>query len=186
MKNVPNRGGESAATHQYLLAIYQISRNKGVARTSDIATVLKVRSPSVTNMLERLAARNLIAYRKYEGGRLAPEGEAIAKELLARADVFEKFLKRIDVPDRLAEKDARVLESGLSAQTMRQMERFVRFVDLFGQDPCFFSHFRRYCAGGAIDASKTPYCALSGPAMRGGRKRRPGPPSRSARPGKTS
>ena len=174
----PRRRAESPATRHYLLAIHQISRNKGVARTGDIATVLKISSPSVTNMLDQLAARDLIAYRKYEGARLAPDGEAIVRALSARADVFRKFLKRIDVPDPLAEQDGRVLENGLSAQTMRQMERFVRFVDLFGQDPCFFAHFRRYCAGGTIDASQNPYCALKTAAPKRRKRTRADPGNR--------
>ncbi|MCL6088748.1 MAG: metal-dependent transcriptional regulator [Candidatus Marsarchaeota archaeon] len=157
--NATHGAGERSSVHHYLLAIYQISKNKGVARTTDIATVLKVSSPSVTNMLERLTERGLITHRKYQGARLAPDGEAIVKALTARANVFKKFFKRIDVPEHLIDKDAHVLEAGLSVQTMRQMERFVRFVDLFGEDPCFFAHFKRYCAGG-LDMGKTPFCGL--------------------------
>ncbi|VVB57671.1 Transcriptional regulator MntR [uncultured archaeon] len=152
--------GERSALHHYLLAIHHISLNKGVARTRDIALVLKIRPPSVTNMLERLSARHLILYKKYECARLAPEGEAIVKTLTARAAVFMRFLQRIGAPAHLVEQDAQALESGLSGPTMRQMERFVRFIDLFGEDPCFLAYFRRYCAGEMPWRERPPYCGL--------------------------
>lgn len=158
--SAPRAGSEPGALRHYLLAIHQIARNKGVARTKDIATVLKVSSPSVTNMLERLAAKGLVLYRPYQGARLSPEGEAMVKTLAARASIFMRFLKRIDVPEHLIEADARMLESGLSAHTLRQMERFVRFVDLFGDDPCFLAQFRRYCSGELGTDAGSPACSL--------------------------
>jgi len=158
-KNIETEGG-SRAEQNYLLAIYQISRNKGVASTGDIATVLKVRSPSVTNMLDLLAKKSLITYRKYQGAMLAPGGMQIVKSLTARANVFKRFLSRIGVSAHLVDKDAQVLESGLSAQSMRKMEKFVRFVDLFGEHPCFFEHFKKYCEGGVLDASSRCACSL--------------------------
>ena len=152
--------GERSSLHHYLLAIHHISRNKGAARTSDIALVLKIRPPSVSNMLERLAARHLVLYKKYEGARLSPEGEAIVRTLTARAAVFKRFLERIGAPAHLAERDAQAMENGLSGPTMRQMERFVRFIDLFGQDPCFLAYFRRYCTGELDWRERPPYCGL--------------------------
>ncbi|PIT84929.1 hypothetical protein COU37_00195 [Candidatus Micrarchaeota archaeon CG10_big_fil_rev_8_21_14_0_10_45_29] len=150
----------SRAEQNYLLAIYQISKNKGVASTGDIAKVLKVRSPSVTNMLDNLEKKSLITYRKYQGAMLAPEGAGVVKSLTARANVFKRFLSRIGVPAHLVEKDSHVLESGLSAQSMRKMEKFVRFVDLFGEHPCFFEHFKKYCEGGVPQERGNCACSL--------------------------
>lgn len=160
MAKISQAAEGSPAEHNYLLAIYQISKNKGVASTGDIATVLKVRSPSVTNMLDSMAKKNFITYRKYHGAMLAPDGAEIVKSLTARANVFKRFLSRIGVPAHLVEKDSHVLESGLSAQSMRRMEKFVRFVDLFGEHPCFFEHFKKYCDGGVPQESASCACSL--------------------------
>jgi len=140
----------SKAEQDYLLAIYHISKNKGAARTTDIATVLNIKSPSVTDMLSKLSKKNLILYKKYEGARLAPKGDEIAKSLLSRQIIFKKFLKRLFIPENLIEKDAQVFEHGLSRTTMRQFAKFVQFMDLFGDNPCFFAHFKNYCEKGEI------------------------------------
>ena len=140
----------SRAEQDYLLAIYQISKNKGVARTTDLAKALRIKSPSVTDMLNKLRNKNLILYKKYEGARLAPAGLKVAKSQLISQVAFKKFLKRIFIPSHLIEKDAHVLEHGLSATTMRQFSKFVQFIELFGETPCFFAHFKIYCQKGKI------------------------------------
>lgn len=150
----------SQSEQSYLLAIYHISKNKGVARTCDLASVLKIKSPSVTDMLSKLAQKNLILYKKYEGARLSQKGGEVAKSLLSRQQIFKKFLRRIYIPQNLIEKDAHVLEHGLSPTTMRQFAKFVQFMDLFGENPCFFAHFKSYCSAGKI-AGKIPALRLS-------------------------
>ena len=141
---------KSKAEQDYILAIYQISRNKGSARTSDIAKVLQIKSPSVTDMLPKLFKKGLILYKPYEGARLSNPGEEIAKSLISRQAVFKKFLKRILVPEDSLERDAHVLEHGLSPTAMRQFAKFVNFMGQFGDNPCFFAHFKLYCQKGKI------------------------------------
>ena len=104
----------SRAEQDYLLAIYQIEKNKGVARTTDLAKILQIKSPSVTDMLNKLCKKELILYKKYEGARLTNAGKKIAKSQLSTQAAFKKFLKRILIPNRLIEKDAHALEHGLS------------------------------------------------------------------------
>ena len=140
----------SRAEQNYLLAIYQISKNKGVARTTDLAKVLKIKSPSVTDMLGKLAKKNLVLYKKYEGARLTPAGLKIAKSQISSQLAFKKFLKRLLIPDHLIEQDAHLLEYGLSATTLRQFSKFVQFMELFGENPCFFAHFKIYCQKGKL------------------------------------
>lgn len=148
----------SKAEQGYLLTIYHIQKNKGVARTSDISKILKIKSPSVTDMLSKLCKKELILYKKYEGARLSPKGTEIAKSLLSRHQIFKRFLKKILIPEHLIEKDAHVLEHGLSPTTMRQFSKFVQFMDLFGENPCFFVHFKNYCQNPNSPLSRTAIC----------------------------
>jgi len=138
------------STENYLRAISALAGENGYAYTTDIAKELGVKSPSVTNMLQELGKKGLIIYKKYSGARLTDEGAKIARKTAEYHAVFKKFLKKISVPERLAQKDAWVMEHGLSSSTLRQMSKFVQFAEKFGENPCFFALFEDYCKSGKI------------------------------------
>ena len=140
----------SRKTEDYLEAILNLIDEKGYARTKDIASKLGVKSPSVTEMLQKLDAKELISYEKYGGVRLTREGLSVARKIRKRHEVFEKFLKMLLVSDKAAEKDACLLEHHLDSETMRQFSKFVSFFECFGRTPEFFKHFERFCKTGKL------------------------------------
>jgi DtxR family Mn-dependent transcriptional regulator len=79
--------------HKYLRAIYQLTeRDQERASTSQIAQVLKVSPPSVTEMLDKLGADDLVSVEKYYGTQLTPSGRQIAVTLVRKQRIWETFL----------------------------------------------------------------------------------------------
>lgn len=83
----------STAEENYLKAIFTISEKEGkAAATNAIATALNTTAASVTDMLKRLAEKDLIAYEKYRGVLLTPAGERLATFLIRKHRLWEVFL----------------------------------------------------------------------------------------------
>jgi len=85
------------ALQDYLKAIYilQIIEKKKVVRIRDIANLLSVKMPSVTDAMKKLSSAGLIVYNKRNYIELSPVGEEIAKELYKKWEVIYLFLKNI-------------------------------------------------------------------------------------------
>jgi DtxR family transcriptional regulator, Mn-dependent transcriptional regulator len=83
----------SFTEENYLKAIFKISeREKKSASTNSIAKHLETTAASVTDMLKRLAEKELINYEKYKGVTLTNEGIKIATSLIRRHRLWEVFL----------------------------------------------------------------------------------------------
>lgn len=140
----------SRKKEDYLEVIYNLVQKKGYARIKDIANALNVKSPSASEMLEKLQAEGLVSHKKYDCATLTSEGARIAKSVRQRHEIFETFLKIIYVSDKTAEKDACTLEHHLASETIRQFSKFVLFIKGFKGTPRFFEHFRRFCKTGKL------------------------------------
>jgi len=83
----------SFTEENYLKAIYKFSlvHEKG-ASTNAIAKALNTKASSVTDMLKKLAIKNLIHYKKYYGVTLTEEGEQIALSIIRNHRLWEVFL----------------------------------------------------------------------------------------------
>ena len=83
----------SRAESRYLKAIYTISeRSRGAVSTNSIASTVNTSAASVTDMLKRLAEKELIVYEKYRGVQLSELGRARAMELVRKHRLWETFL----------------------------------------------------------------------------------------------
>lgn len=83
----------SQAEENYLKAIFKISEKEAkAASTNAIAAELQTTAASVTDMLKRLAEKNLIAYEKYRGVELSGEGNRLATALIRKHRLWEVFL----------------------------------------------------------------------------------------------
>ena len=78
---------------RYLKLIYrrQVEKRKRV-RTTEIAEIFEVRPATVTEMLQKLAQKNLLRYEPYQGVELTRRGLAEAKLLLRRHRLLETLL----------------------------------------------------------------------------------------------
>lgn len=77
----------------YLKVIYHLSlvAPKGVS-TNAIAGMLETKASSVTDMLKKLADKNLVSYQKYQGVTLTDEGLHKAKMVVRKHRLWEVFL----------------------------------------------------------------------------------------------
>lgn len=94
----------------YLLKMYQVSAsdNRRIS-TTQIAKLLKVKAPSATDMLKRLACRGLLSYNKYRGCEMTEKGSSIAATISKQLRLIQKFLlTKLDMNEedslRIAEK----------------------------------------------------------------------------------
>jgi len=84
----------SFTEENYLKAIYHLSEQKagGLVNTSELADATQTRSPTVTDMLKKLAEKELIHYQKYQGVRLTDLGNQIALKIIRSHRLWEVFL----------------------------------------------------------------------------------------------
>ena len=85
-------GLSSESVEEYLEAIYSINEKGIQAKNQDLAEKLKVSPPSVTQMIQRLAAEGLVEYEPYKGAALTGKGMALAQKVVRKHRLLERFL----------------------------------------------------------------------------------------------
>ncbi len=83
----------SRAVEDYLKAIYLLEQQSDVVHTNALCAQLgDLRPGSVTGMLRRLAAQELVVHTPYRGVQLTPDGERAALALLRTHRLLETYL----------------------------------------------------------------------------------------------
>jgi len=135
----------------YLEAIYHLTSDGGSARTTAIARILGVQPGSATEMLQKLAARDLITYRKYEGVELTLEGRRVGRAVSEKHHTLCELLKMMQVPESIADRDACTMEHNLNPVTILQLKKFVRFMQECPEPvPRWLEHFKEYSQTGTF------------------------------------
>ena len=80
------------APEMYLKVIYNLQTKTGAARTGDIAKILKITPGSVTNTLEVLETKGLVAREPYKGVKLTERGRKLALSVFRRHRLAERLL----------------------------------------------------------------------------------------------
>jgi DtxR family Mn-dependent transcriptional regulator len=84
---------QSFTEENYLKTIYYLAnRQQGEVSTNALAEMTATKAASVTDMLRKLAEKQLIHYKKYQGVRLTEEGERLALQVIRRHRLWEVFL----------------------------------------------------------------------------------------------
>jgi DtxR family Mn-dependent transcriptional regulator len=77
----------------YLKAIFHLSqKSEGEVSTNAIAEQIDAKASSVTDMLKKLAEKNLITYIKYKGVKLTENGRLTAVDIVRKHRLWEVFL----------------------------------------------------------------------------------------------
>ena len=84
----------SPALEKYLLAIFNVTRRKRVARVKDVAALLRVSSASVSPAMHRLDQLGLVHYGRREYIELSPSGTRLAELLLCHQEIVAEFFER--------------------------------------------------------------------------------------------
>ena len=117
------------AMEDYLEAIFNLSKEKRVARVKDIAKRLGVKMPTVTSMLKALSKRKLIDYEKYEYLELTKKGLSVGKEIHRRHHILRNFLTDIlNINFKKADEEACKMEHAVSASTLDRFIEFMEFI----------------------------------------------------------
>jgi len=134
----PNPLADLTRVEDYLEVVYELIRQKGYARPSDIAEQLGVSTASVTSMLQRLHRMGLIVYERYRGLTLTPKGQQVAKNIQQTHRTILQFLRVFGIEEWVAKEDAEGIEHHLHKATIERLARFVDFVD---RHPSWFRAF---------------------------------------------
>jgi DtxR family Mn-dependent transcriptional regulator len=77
----------------YLKAIYHLSTfDEAEVSTNAIAEMMDTKASSVTDMLKKLAEKELVYYKKYQGTSLTEKGRLMAKMIVRKHRLWEVFL----------------------------------------------------------------------------------------------
>ena len=136
----PNPAFDLTRVEDYLEVVYELIEKKGYARSADIAERLNVKSPSVTDMLQRLHTMGFIVYERYRGITLTDEGERLARSVQQRHLTILKFLRILQIEEKIAKSDAEGIEHHLHAPTI---DRIGQLVDYITSHPSWFKSFER-------------------------------------------
>lgn len=118
----------SAAHH--LLAILELREKRGYARVTDVARHLNITTGSASTNLKSLKGKGLLAEDDNRFLSLSAQGEALARAVIARKNIFQRFLVEIlQVTPEQAEIDACKTEHLISGETARKLQQFIENYD---------------------------------------------------------
>src|SRR3989304_8749929 len=112
------------APEMYLKTIYSLESRNGAARTGDIAKILGITPGSVTNTLEVLESKGLVAREPYKGVKLTGEGRKLALSVFRRHRLAERLLTDLLKIDWVeSHEEACKLEHAISPNLANSMEK---------------------------------------------------------------
>lgn len=82
----------SPSEENYLKAIYHLQQESEMVNTNSLARSLQTTPASVTDMLKKLQAKDLLDYEKYQGVKLNSQGRQVAIHIVRRHRLWEYFL----------------------------------------------------------------------------------------------
>jgi DtxR family Mn-dependent transcriptional regulator len=116
------------AEENYLKSIYHLSLNAASVSTNQIAAVLNTSAASVTDMLKKLAEKQLINYARYQGVSLTPAGEKIAIHIIRKHRLWEYFLvEKLDFKWDEVHEMAEEMEHISSKELIDRLDKFMGY-----------------------------------------------------------
>lgn len=135
---------------EYVEVIYLLEEEDGRAQTGRIASEMRVRPSSATEMLQKLQEEGLLRYETYAGANLTPAGQRLARELKRRHGVIADFLEIIGVERDVADADACQIEHHVSRESVEHLEKFVEFAKGSLHDSEWREIFRKFGGRGEL------------------------------------
>ncbi|MFD1873147.1 metal-dependent transcriptional regulator [Hymenobacter bucti] len=123
----------SHTEENYLKTIYKLAEAEPGqdVSTNRIAAALTTRAASVTDMLRRLAEKELLRYEKYRGVQLTPEGRRLALLTVRKHRLWEVFLvQQLGFNWDEVHEVAEELEHVQSPLLMRRLDEFLNYPTL--------------------------------------------------------
>jgi len=123
----PNPLCDLTRVEDYLETIYGLIQTKGYARSVDIAERLNVKTPSVTEMIQKLDALGLVHYERYRDLTLTEKGLKMARFSKQKHESITKFLQLLGIEQKTANQDAEGIEHHVHKETLNRIEHFLNF-----------------------------------------------------------
>jgi DtxR family Mn-dependent transcriptional regulator len=131
MPSSTSEPGLTRSLEDYLETIYELQRDRQVARVRDIAEARGVKAGSVSPALRRLYRLGLVDYARRERIGLTPRGERLARRIYARHRLLEQLFQDVLLlPPADAEPVACAMEHSLSPAAMDRLARFLEFLEV--------------------------------------------------------
>lgn len=86
--------GYTDSVEEYIEGIYRLQDEVELVSTGEVATYMGVSAGSATTMIKKLAELGLAYHEPYQGIRLSPSGERVAKRLIRAHRIIEAFLTK--------------------------------------------------------------------------------------------
>lgn len=121
----------SLAEENYLKTIFHLEGHFGEeVSTTSIAEKIDTKASSVTDMIRKLAEKNLLNYKKYKGVQLTPFGKKIAANVIRRHRLWEVFLvEKLNFKWDEVHEIAEQLEHIQSDELVERLDRFLGVPD---------------------------------------------------------
>jgi DtxR family Mn-dependent transcriptional regulator len=113
----------------YLKAIYHLTiLSDSEVSTNAIAEMMETKASSVTDMLKKLAEKDLVNYKKYQGVSLTENGKLSAKMIVRKHRLWEVFLvEKLDFSWDEVHEVAEQLEHIKSEKLINKLDEFLDF-----------------------------------------------------------
>ncbi len=82
----------SFTEENYLKAIFSLSNDNGEVSVNDLSKHLKIKMPTVTSMMKKLASKKLVDYQSYKPLKLTTEGKKVAMLVIRKHRLTEMYL----------------------------------------------------------------------------------------------
>jgi len=109
----------------YAEAIAELSATVGEARAVDLARRLGVSHVTVIRTVGRLQRDGYVRTQPYRSIFLTDKGKRLAEASRRRHDIVVEFLRRLGVPEAIAQADAEGIEHHVSPETLAAFRRYV-------------------------------------------------------------
>jgi DtxR family Mn-dependent transcriptional regulator len=116
----------SESLEDYLEAIFNLIKENGSARVTDIARYLEIAASSVNQGLKKLNQEGLISQEKYGPIKLTKSGFKAAEKIYCRHKILYIFFnKTLGVSKKNADQDACSIEHALSEESFSKMVEYL-------------------------------------------------------------
>lgn len=129
----------SESMEDYLEAIFNLIRENGSARITDIANSLGIAASSVNQGLKKLNDQGLIDQEKYGPIKLTQSGVQVAEKINCKHQILYLFLnKTLGVGKETADQDACSIEHALSQESFEKMVDYLIKNNYIEEQNCAF------------------------------------------------
>jgi len=137
---MPTHASPSQSAEDYLERIHELIERKGYARVVDIASSLKVRQASVTNMVKKLGEEGYLKYEKYRGLVMTDKGREVARRIQSRHATLSRFFSLFGLDPETQRLDIEGIEHHLSPATLEMLADLAQF---FEENPAALRAFEQ-------------------------------------------